>query len=235
MLLLQIPQGGASGFAVPGCRLLANEIVLFWAANGEGRPLTVFVPGGTCSTAVMLHREIRRMTTSSTSSEEVIATMDIQVVVIPCVGDDGYAERQMMSLNMETGGSGDKDEIPKVLKPAPDASFYLEEEDQQRYFRFGEPNAEILDTFREMEDYGVATDLLYGAPSWNILLRHWGDGEASSLLADREIMYVHSGGLEGVNSQMMRYRHKGLVEGKDVQHPERQRRSSKAFQGSGKK
>lgn len=189
----------------------------------------MFVPGGTCSTAVMLHREIRRMTAAS--SEEL--AMDIQVVVIPCVGDDGYAERQMMSLNMDTGGSGDKDEIPKVLKPAPDASFYLEEEDEQRYFRFGEPNAEILATFREMEDYGVATDLLYGAPSWNILLRHW-----EALLADstRAIMYVHSGGLEGVNSQMMRYRHKGLVDGKDVQHPERQRRSSKkAFQGSGKK
>lgn len=190
----------------------------------------MFVPGGTCSTAVMLHREIRRYAASS----ELAQQMDIQVVVIPCVGDDGYAERQMMSLNMDTGGTGDRDEIPTVLKPAPDASFYLEEEDEQRYFRFGEPDAEILKTFREMEDYGVSVDLLYGAPSWDILLRHWPkEGEAMSpLLADREMMYVHSGGLEGVNSQLMRYRHKGLVDGKDVQHPERQRRSSKAFLNS---
>jgi len=222
-----IPQGGASGFVVPGCRLLASEILLFWAANSKGRPLSVLVPGGTCSTAVILHREIRRMQASSESGDQ----LDIQVVVIPCVGDEGYAERQMMALNMETGGVGDKDEIPFVLKPAPDATFYLEDKNEQRYFRFGEPDSEILHTFREMEDYGVKVDLLYGAPAWNVLLRHWSvDGEAESkLLSGREILYVHSGGLEGINTQLMRYRHKGLVDGRDVQHPERQRRSSKNF------
>jgi 1-aminocyclopropane-1-carboxylate deaminase len=192
----------------------------------------VLVPGGTCSTAVMLHREIRQIQASS----ETAMQLDIQVVVIPCVGDDGYAERQMMALNMETGGVGDRDEIPAVLKPAPEATFYLEDEGKQRYFRFGEPDSEILDTFREMEEYGVKVDLLYGAPAWNVLLRHWPtDGEPESkLLAGREIMYVHSGGLEGINTQLMRYRHKGLIDGRDVQHPERQRRSSKSFLDSAK-
>lgn len=185
------------------------------------------MPGGTCSTAVMLHREIRRLQGSSDNANQ----LDIQVVVIPCVGDEGYAERQMMALNMDTGGVGDRDETPRVLRPAPDATFYLEDKDEQSYFRFGEPNADILETFREMEGYGVTIDLLYGAPAWNVLLRHWPvDGEAESkLLAGREIMYVHSGGLEGINSQLMRYRHKGLVDGRDVQHPERQRKSSRNY------
>ena len=224
----QIPQGGACGYAVPGCRLLANEILLFWAENGNGRPLSVFIPGGTCSTAIILHRELRRIQSES----DPACRMDIEVVVIPCVGDEGYAERQMMALNMETGGTGEKNEIPKVLKPAPMASFYLEGADNLRYFRFGEPDLDILNSFREMEGCGVKIDLLYGAPAWNVLLRHWpvdGDADFGNFLAGREIMYVHSGGLEGINSQLMRYRHRGLVEGNEVQHPERQRRASKEF------
>jgi 1-aminocyclopropane-1-carboxylate deaminase len=158
--------------------------------------------------------------------------MDIDVVVIPCVGDEGYAERQMMALNMETGGNGEKNEIPQVLKPAPTASFYLEGADNLRYFRFGEPDMGILNSFREMERCGVTIDLLYGAPAWNVLLRHWpadGDVDFGIFLTGREIMYVHSGGLEGINSQLMRYRHRGFVEGNEVQHPERQRRASKEF------
>jgi 1-aminocyclopropane-1-carboxylate deaminase len=190
--------------------------------------LSVLLPGGTCSTAFILHRELRLLK----ANRELATDMDIQVVVIPCVGDEGYAERQMMALNMDTGGNGDKGEIPQVLKPAPGATFYLEGDDDQRYFRFGEPDVEILHTFREMESYGVKVDLLYGAPSWNVLLRHWpidGQVDASNILSGREIMYVHSGGLEGISSQLMRYRHKGLVKGNEVQHPERQRRSSREF------
>jgi len=203
--------------------------MLFWAANGQGKPLSVLLPGGTCSTAFVLHRELQRLMANS----ELAATeIDIKVVVIPCVGDEGYAERQMMALNMDTGGNGDKGEIPQVLKPAPGATFYLESENDQRYFRFGEPDIEILNTFREMESYGVKVDLLYGAPAWNVLLRHWpldGQNDTSNILSGREIMYVQSGGLEGISSQLMRYRHKGLVEGNEVQHPERQRRSSRGF------
>ena len=81
-------------------------------------------------------------------------------MVIPCVGDEGYAERQMMALNVETGGTGEKHEIPLVLKPAPLASFYLEGAEKLRYFRFGEPDVDILDSFREMESCGVKIDLL---------------------------------------------------------------------------
>ena len=61
--------------------------------------------------------------------------------------------------------------------------------------------------------YGVVWDLLYGAPSWTMLLRHFAtkptrrDDSMSMLdpkapLAGLEIMYVHSGGLEGIASQL---------------------------------
>mmetsp|Transcript_25423 Transcript_25423/g.35805 ORF Transcript_25423/g.35805 Transcript_25423/m.35805 type:complete len:157 (-) Transcript_25423:1162-1632(-) len=148
--------------------------------------------------------------------------LDIRVVVIPCVGDDTYARRQMMALSVETGGNGSQDDIPDVLTPIPDR-YYVGDSSKKKlgYFNFGEPHASILETFREMKAEGVSLDLLYGAPAWTILLRHWrqSDSDKSSPIAGRELMYVHSGGLEGVVSQLMRYKYKGLVDADEIQLP----------------
>jgi 1-aminocyclopropane-1-carboxylate deaminase/D-cysteine desulfhydrase-like pyridoxal-dependent ACC family enzyme len=223
---LWVPQGGACGVAVPGGRLLAQEIVAFWSQEGQGGPLSVCVPGGTCTTALLLHREIQKLTS------RMKEPLDIRVVVIPCVGDDAYARRQMMALCLETGGSGDESEIPTVLLPAP-VTGYFGQFRQEGYFTFGEPHADILQTFRAMEDEcNVHLDLLFGAPSWNMMLRHWRSTLRSGLdfdernpLAGRDIMYIHSGGLEGVASQLTRYKNKGLVELDDIQYPSRRIKS----------
>mmetsp|Transcript_20235 Transcript_20235/g.47561 ORF Transcript_20235/g.47561 Transcript_20235/m.47561 type:complete len:181 (+) Transcript_20235:3-545(+) len=121
---------------------------------------------------------------------------------------------------------------------------------RRRYFTFGKPDKTVLETFRELSDHhNLVVDLIYGAPSFAILWRHWGrrgggadsdddnnDGSPSSSssslspdltfdpnrpLEGREIMYVHSGGLEGINSQLLRYKYEGLVEIGDVQLPGR--------------
>lgn len=206
---------------MPGSRMLAQEIVSFWSQQGRGRPLSVCVPGGTCSTALLLHREIQNILSQAPKS------MDIRVVVVPCVGDDAYARRQMMSVNNELEGNGSEYDIPVVMTPFPDDSFQSERK-QLGYFQFGEPDAAILQTFREMKDeHGVYVDLLYGAPSWALLLQHWRQESASGEfdkrrpLAGREVMYVHSGGLEGVVSQLMRYKYKGLVDSDEIQLPGR--------------
>ena len=197
---------------------LAQEIVDYWKQRGQGRPLTVCLPGGTCSTAVLVHKALN----------ELEHGLDIRVVVVPCVGDDTYAHRQMQSLYTSLFPSGSLgDALPTVLPPAPDTSYFGQSTSKPlRYYTFGEPHEDILATFNEMEEeYGLALDLIYGAPSWTLLLRHFrteadGSGfDPSAPLAGREIMYVHSGGLEGVNSQLMRYKYKGLVE--DVQLPGR--------------
>lgn len=220
-----IPQGGASGVALEGAKLLALEVVLFWQLHGNGRPLSVFVPGGTCTTAYLLHQELQILL-----KEDCFSKLEIRVVVIPCCGDQGYAARQMMSMADKTRTTttvpSTTADIPKVLPPSPD--FYLQENKSSKgYFRFAAPHPEILKTYREMlDDYGVSVDLLYGAPSWSILLRHWDD------LEDSEIMYIHSGGLEGINSQMMRYRHKGMIKGKDVQHPKRKKDTKELMEAS---
>ena len=57
---LWVPQGGAFQSAQIGVNHLAVEIFDYWKQYGNGRPLTVCVPGGTCTTAVLLHHGIKK-------------------------------------------------------------------------------------------------------------------------------------------------------------------------------
>ena len=172
--------------------------------------------------------------------------LDIEVVVIPCVGDASYARRQMMSLSVQIGA--DPSDIPTILQPGPEelsSSSSSSSSKPPKYFPFGQPNQEILDTFQELQDkHGIVVDLIYGAPSFAIMFRHlrknhqndnYNDDDnqqqqqqqispditfdPNQPLAGREIMYVHSGGLEGINSQLLRYKYEGMVEIQDVQIP----------------
>lgn len=229
---LWVPQGGACGVACSGARVQAEEIVEFWHQSGKGLPLAVCLPGGTCTTALLLHREMKEILHTRRQNHEV--PLDIQVVVIPCVGGDEYAHRQMSSLDMALGGDG-KD-LPVILRPIqPQAkgqnykgkrngnSSKPTDRKPKGYYRFGNPDIDLLDTYNEMKEYGILFDLLYGAPAWTILLQHWSDKTAQSShgdespVAGRQIMYVHSGGLEGISSQMTRYKHKGLVDPNSIQ------------------
>jgi 1-aminocyclopropane-1-carboxylate deaminase/D-cysteine desulfhydrase-like pyridoxal-dependent ACC family enzyme len=214
--------------AAAGAQVLAEEIMSFWSEQGSGRPLSVCVPGGTCTTAALLHLEIKRL------QKDLVKSMDIQVVVIPCVGGDAYARRQMMSLSLQVGGRADDSPIPTVLAPAPD-DYYMsagQEGEKLGYFTFGEPEKSILENFQLMRDeHGLTLDLIYGAPSFVLLLRHWQAQRSADVnfdpnnpIAGREIMYVHSGGVEGISSQLLRYKYKGLIAIEDIQLPGRDRR-----------
>jgi 1-aminocyclopropane-1-carboxylate deaminase/D-cysteine desulfhydrase-like pyridoxal-dependent ACC family enzyme len=163
--------------------------------------------------------------------------MDIEVVVVPCVGDAAYARKQMMSLSTQIGAKAD--DIPTILQPGPEEQEKLTSSSRRKYFTFGKPNKEILETFQELQkESNLLVDLLYGAPSFAVMFRHWEEDiknnkDKSSLSPDlsfdpnqplsagREIMYVHSGGLEGITSQLLRYQHIGLMKIKDVQLPGR--------------
>lgn len=165
-----------------------------------------------CTTALMLSREIDRIIEQS-NSDGTGNEMDIKVVVIPCIGDNTYANRQMSSLNSHLGGKNRR--LPAILKPFDNSK---KRSGKNGYFRFGEPDPAILKTFLEMSnEYGIYCDLLYGAPSWCLLFDQWTSSDVRSPLFGRQVMYVHSGGLEGVSSQMTRYKHKGLVNSNEVQ------------------
>mmetsp|Transcript_11261 Transcript_11261/g.17268 ORF Transcript_11261/g.17268 Transcript_11261/m.17268 type:complete len:118 (+) Transcript_11261:167-520(+) len=71
---------------------MAGEIVRFWEARGNSMPLTVFLPGGTCTTAMLLSREINAIIKRKTDKNCNEQNLDIIVGVIPCVGDGAYAE-----------------------------------------------------------------------------------------------------------------------------------------------
>jgi 1-aminocyclopropane-1-carboxylate deaminase/D-cysteine desulfhydrase-like pyridoxal-dependent ACC family enzyme len=199
-----------------GATLLAQEIVEFWKSK-VGTPLTVVLPGGTCTTAVLVHHAIKSLLESQPYQE---FELDVEVAVIPCVGDGPYAQRQMMSLSSQVGG--DPESIPHAISPAPEGT----KDETNHYFTFADPHRDILDTFEKLKEHGLVVDLIYGAPAWTIMLRHWTVGLSPDLgfdprnpLAGREVMYVHSGGLEGINSQLLRYKYKGLLGLQDVQLP----------------
>lgn len=157
-----------------------------------------------------------------------------------------------MSLAAQIGAS--PDDIPTILQPEAEEAQERQSTStstsivragtsslkRKKYFSFGKPNKTILDTFQELQDdCNLLVDLIYGAPALAIMFRHWGKGgdkktsflspdlsfDPNQPLAGREIMYVHSGGLEGITSQLLRYKYDGLVEIKDVQLPGRQNRS----------
>lgn len=199
------------------------------------RKLAVVLPGGTCTTALFLQRAINELLPPLSNlifedenvdvgEEEVnrIFHDDIRVVVIPCVGDVDYAKRQMKSLDKDMGGDG-KQNLPHILGPKPKRSTKAKDKKNTGYYyTFGRPHPHILKTFNEVNEYGIHLDLLYGAPAWTVLLQHWEDDYyecissssssfSSSPISGREIMYVHSGGMEGNASQMTRYKQQDLL------------------------
>lgn len=217
---LWVPQGGAFGMAAVGASLLAEEIFSFWSETGNGKGLTVCLPGGTCSTAVLLHLAMKKLV------NETKEMVDIEVVVVPCVGSSGYARRQMMALSVDVDAS--TDDIPTILMPEPQ----LVAGTASKYYPFGQPNKVILETFEMLRnDHGVVVDLMYGAPTWTIMLKHWNETISPDLsfdpnnpIAGREILYVNCGGQEGINSQLLRYKHSGFLSTSDIQLPGRSNR-----------
>ena len=68
-----------------------------------------------------------------------------------------------------------------------------------------------------MESYGVFLDLVYGAPSWLSIFKERAKTKKKNKIQGMQVLYVHSGGLEGVSSQLTRYKHANLVKHGDVQ------------------
>jgi len=140
-----------------------------------------------------------------------------------------------MGLNSQmndASSSANVDDFPAVLAPFPRNRKQpaLSPLDKCDYFTFGEPHIDILNTYREMEDnHGIVLDLLYGAPAWTIMLRHLTPRarrpvvvpafDPASPLDGRTVMYVHTGGCEGINTQLLRYKYKNLVD--EIQLPGR--------------
>lgn len=236
---LWVPQGGACSAALPGAIRLAVEVATFWDAESSGgnvdkmSELAVVVPSGTGTTALFLHRALQMNVTREamglTVEEFTKVESRIKIVAAPCVGDADYLRRQMSRLDIEAG-TGNGTNIPEVLVPYPrftkGSGDSIGEKRRSGYFAFGDPHPALLQTWKELQDeHDIFVDLLYGAPVWNNMFGHWINsmrniGSKNKMLSPidgRRVMYLHTGGLEGLSSQLTRYIHKGLLEKNTVQ------------------
>lgn len=166
------------------------------------------------------HREV-----SSVKDDEhslITGAADIEVIAVPCVGDSGHLMKQMQSLDLVSGCHGI---FPTILKTCKDRLAdrihqsqsdvpFIEEADTYRDGAndrtFGEPCAEHYRIWCELKsEMGVDFDLIYTPRTFELLLMSFKlDKE---LWEDCNILYYHCGGIEGNESQLGRYRFKGMI------------------------
>ncbi|CAM9700092.1 unnamed protein product [Scytosiphon promiscuus] len=195
---LFLPQGGADAAAEEGVSMLADEIIDYWDENGPpGKELRVVLPAGTGTTALFLAR--------------YLVPEGIPVYTVPCAGDSGYLQRQMAKVDRESGGVGI---FPQFVQQ------------NRRKAAFGAPKIEFLEVWRELDKMGLFVDLLYAAPTWEVIMDSWENNQGKTPVSvtpgpaidtEPQLMYVHCGGLEGVSSQLTRYKHLGLVQDGQLQ------------------
>jgi len=194
-----VPQGGACGAARAGCFDLADDIAQWWRGRGRGhaeaegeggtRSLLVVLPAGTGTTAVFVH-------------ERLCGEPNVRVACVACVGNVAYLRDEMehMLPRAWTGG------LPHILPPpACGAS-------RRERYRFASPSPDLLRQWTLLHDAGLEPDLIYAPPTWLSLRNHLG-----ALLDDSpsppptDILYVHTGGQEGNESALERYRRAGML------------------------
>ncbi|GAB5035141.1 1-aminocyclopropane-1-carboxylate deaminase [Nannochloropsis oceanica] len=200
--VLLVPQGAAFQGAEEGLRLLAVEIKDWWglekskmeAGMANGASLAVVLPAGTGTTALYLAKHLRRM-----ARENGQGNGEIMVYAVPCVGDGEYLKSQMARLSSSGGREGgnmeEEDYVPHVLEGSVPHVF-------------GKPEHGLLVIWQELkEEHGLELDLLYGPHAWRAMRENWGVLAARH----RSVLYIHTGGMEGLASQLARYRRLGML------------------------
>ena len=201
---LFIPQGGACKAAEAGVRILAEELIGFWkeqvpASNVGRRRLAVALPSGTGTTALFLARHLAHLD-------------DITVFAIPCCGSVEYLKRQLDTVDAQ---SGDYHHYPHILSP-------LATEEPSPSYQFGQPSSSLWNIYQELAVAGLPLDLLYGPRAWQVMFQqYWEKREEGGVVGGcsgrlegySDVLYIHTGGMEGVASQLARYRRLGLTVG----------------------
>ena len=191
---LLVPQGAAMPGAETGLQLLAEEVATWWTAEKATRrekdahpttsSLAVVLPAGTGTTALYLTRHLASM------------APDVTVYAVPCVGDGAYLQRQMSRLDHRSSKGVGRRVFPHILEGSMPHTF-------------GKPEAELLRLWQQFrEEQGLELDLIYGPHAFGrVLSEHW-----ATLWARHDAMlYIHTGGLEGLESQLARYRYLGFL------------------------
>jgi 1-aminocyclopropane-1-carboxylate deaminase/D-cysteine desulfhydrase-like pyridoxal-dependent ACC family enzyme len=225
--VLLVPQGAAFQGAEEGLCLLAVEIEDWWRVEKSriergterGASLAVVLPAGTGTTAFYLAKHFKRLRAVGNGTERE----EIMVYAVPCVGDGDYLKAQMARLSSSSisgeggreersteglssaslsgeGGregrsAGDNDVFPQILQGS-------------MPHVFGKPEQALLDIWQEIKArHALELDLLYGPHAWRVMCEKW-EGLAAKHAC---VLYIHTGGLEGSDSLLGRYRHLGML------------------------
>jgi 1-aminocyclopropane-1-carboxylate deaminase len=193
---LYIPQGGAWPGAEDGIRELAYELDAQLRDMRElgrltfpyTRPL-VFLGSGTGTTALYLAKHLAHAA---------------RIVAVPVAGSSEYLVQQMRALDVTAAtlepstGPSEFAGFPEVIRPRIRSTF-------------ADIRAEKLAMWRELERAGegrIHFDLVYGPPAWEEL---WLALDEGRLQRDCDIVFLHTGGLEGNKSMLNRFTFKGLM------------------------
>lgn len=205
--VLFVPQGGAWPGAEDGVAELATEIagqlqelrsegVLEYASKSP----ILFMGAGTGATAFYLARHLRGM---------------CKVVAVPVAGSADYLVEQMLSLNKTLTAGGKsfveadvREDIvfPDVLRPQVRSTFADVREGKLLMWK--ELERAAAESCAALNCEEIHFDLIYGPNAWEEVWLALGD---ELLDADRDLVFLHTGGEEGNLSMLDRFCFRGLL------------------------
>ena len=109
------------------------------------------------------------------------ALPEYKIYTTPCVGDAAYLKEQMQSLTT-----------------IPDNLVILE---PKKKYHFAKPYKEFYAMYKSLLVAGIEFDLLYAPSMWMALIEQ----------TKEKVLYVHSGGVSGNKSMLLRYEKKGFT------------------------
>ena len=190
-----IKQGGISQDAELGLRTLAEEIVDFVVAQTSNEDVTcdkkgwcVFVASGTGTSAIYLNKAIQILQQATDGVKE--KSPPVKIVAIPCVGSNEVLTKQMKLMNVEPHY------FPEIL-----------DDGVVDKYPFAQPCEEHMEIWKRLcRESTINFDLIYAPRAWQQLQR-----VLSRYEGIYNIMYYHCGGHEGNDSQLRRYKRKGIL------------------------
>ena len=101
------------------------------------------------------------------------------VLTTPLVADEKYLKEQWEKLD------SNRDFLPEILNT-------------EKKYNFAKPYSEFLEIWKELNNEGIEFDLIYAPKMWLSLL--------DNMPKSGKIIYIHSGGISGNETQILRYK-----------------------------
>lgn len=125
---------------------------------------------------------------TGTSAAYLAKHSSFQVFTLPCVGDEAYLKKQIAEIVPNS--------TVKILNPP-------------KKYHFADPKIELYNIYKEfLDETGIEMDLIYDPVALLTLL-------ANKDKFKNDILYIHQGGINGNESQLLRYEYKFKIENKE--------------------